>query len=170
MKNKFREQVADGLKPTLQRAHLKATLFSSAGQGLASPFLQMFSFWPQPDQISFSFWRNRNAIFRASVPKGKLHLKERPKGCWAERKVGSESRSQRFHHLRLSDPFLSYSPALPPKEWMKTRQPAASFVFILLFRWQERRGMKIRIKENPIGHQITGGQCLDILWNSIFYS
>jgi len=31
-------------------------------------------------QISFSFWRNRNAIFRASVPKGKLHLKERPKG------------------------------------------------------------------------------------------
>ena len=28
MKNKFREQVADGLKPTLQRAHLKATLFS----------------------------------------------------------------------------------------------------------------------------------------------
>ena len=71
-----------------------------------------------------------------------------------ERKVGSESRSQRFHHLRLSDPFLSYSPALPPKEWMKTRQPAASFVFILLFRWQERRGMKIRIKENPIGHSL----------------
>jgi hypothetical protein len=26
----------------------------------------------------------------------------------AERKVGSESRSQRFHHLRLSDPFLSH--------------------------------------------------------------
>ena len=40
----------------------------------------VFLLAPRLLQISFSFWRNRNAIFRASVPKGKLHLKERPKG------------------------------------------------------------------------------------------
>ena len=39
----------------------------------------VFLLAPRLLQISFSFWRNRNAIFRASVPKGKLHLKERPK-------------------------------------------------------------------------------------------
>ena len=51
--------------------------FSSAGLSFSS---DVFLLAPRLLQISFSFWRNRNAIFRASVPKGKLHLKERPKG------------------------------------------------------------------------------------------